>query len=96
MAPGMDYIWRHGAANIQIPAPVGSKRKRDNWGQDSGDANDAMESQDIKWERRMGGVSYNMEKLPRQEISVVKTRVRINLWAASHEEKWRRVPTKPE
>ena len=28
--PGMDYIWRHGAADIQIPVPVGSKRKMDN------------------------------------------------------------------
>ena len=32
-----------------------------------------------------------MEKLPRQGISVKKTRVRINSWAESHEEKWRRV-----
>ena len=30
IAPGMDYIWRHGAAGIQMPAPVGSKRKMDN------------------------------------------------------------------
>ena len=27
IAPGMDYIWRHGAADIQIPAPVGSNQK---------------------------------------------------------------------
>ena len=37
-----------------------------------------------------------MEKLPRQGNSVVKTRVRIKSWAEIHEEKWRRVPTKPE
>ena len=37
-----------------------------------------------------------MEKLPRQVRSVGKTQVRINLWAAIHEEKWRRVPTKSE
>ena len=28
MAPGIDYIWRHGAADIQMPSLVGSKRKR--------------------------------------------------------------------
>ena len=27
IAPGLDYIWRHGVADIQITAPVGSKRK---------------------------------------------------------------------
>ena len=27
IAPGMDYIWRHGVADIQMPAPVGSKLK---------------------------------------------------------------------
>ena len=41
-----------------------------------------------------GGVSENMENLPRQGSNVEKTRVRINLWAASHEEKWRYVPKK--
>ena len=30
IAPGMDYIWRHGAAEINIPDPVGSKRKINN------------------------------------------------------------------
>ena len=30
IAPGMDYIWRHGASDIQMPAPVGSKRNMDN------------------------------------------------------------------
>ena len=29
VAPGMDHIWRHGAADIQMPAQVGSKRKMD-------------------------------------------------------------------
>ena len=29
IAPGMDYIWRYGAADIQMPDPVGSKRKMD-------------------------------------------------------------------
>ena len=38
IAPGMDYIWRHGAADIQMPAPVGSKHKIDNLKQNSGDA----------------------------------------------------------
>ena len=30
IAPGMDYIWRHGAADIQMPATVGSKLNMDN------------------------------------------------------------------
>ena len=30
IAPGMDYIWRHGAADIQMLAPVGRKHKMDN------------------------------------------------------------------
>ena len=42
-----------------------------------------------------GGLE-NMEQLPHQVSSVVETRVSINSWAESHEEKWRRVPTKPE
>ena len=29
IAPGMDLIWSNGKANIQIPAPVGIKRKMD-------------------------------------------------------------------
>ena len=50
---------------------------------------------DITSELMGGGVSDNMEQLPRQGSSVEK-RVRINSWAASHEEKWWCVPTKPE
>ena len=30
LSPGMDYIWRNGAAEIQVLSPVGSKRKREN------------------------------------------------------------------
>ena len=30
IALGMDYIWRHGEADIQTPDPVGSKRNMDN------------------------------------------------------------------
>ena len=37
-----------------------------------------------------------MEQLPHQVSSVVKTCVRINSGEASHEEKCRRVPTKPK
>ena len=36
-----------------------------------------------------------MVQLPCQGSSVVET-CEKNSWAASHEEKWRRVPTKPE
>ena len=30
IAPGVYYIWRHGAADIQIPAPLVSKHKMKN------------------------------------------------------------------
>ena len=30
IAPGVDYIWRHGAADIQMPAPLGSEHKMEN------------------------------------------------------------------
>ena len=30
IAPGRDYIWRYGTADIQMPAPVGSKLKMEN------------------------------------------------------------------
>ena len=30
IAPGMYYIWRHGAADIQMPSPVGIKLKMEN------------------------------------------------------------------
>ena len=30
IATGMDYIWSHGAADIHMPNPVGSKRKMEN------------------------------------------------------------------
>ena len=30
VAPGIDYIWRYGAADILIPYPLGSKRKMEN------------------------------------------------------------------
>ena len=35
-----------------------------------------------------------MEQLPHQESNLKKSWVRINSWAASHEEKWRHVPKK--
>ena len=30
IVPGMDYIWRYGPANIQMPASVGIKHNIDN------------------------------------------------------------------
>ena len=30
VAPGVYYIWRNSAADIKMPAPVGSKLKMDN------------------------------------------------------------------
>ena len=38
IAPGMDYNWGNGAADIQIPDPLGSKRNMDNLRQNSGDS----------------------------------------------------------
>ena len=43
-----------------------------------------------------GGVSENVGQLPCQGSIVVETRQKINSWAEIHEEKWRRVTTKPE
>ena len=38
IALGLDCICRHGAVDIQMPDPVGSKHKRDNLRQNSGHA----------------------------------------------------------
>ena len=38
IVPGMYYIWRHGAADIQMPDPVVSKRNMYNRRQNSGDS----------------------------------------------------------
>ena len=43
-----------------------------------------------------GRGSENMEQLTPQGSGVVEIREKINSWAASHEEKWGRVTTKPE
>ena len=92
IAPVIDYIWRHVAADIQMPAPVGSKDKIDNGQQSSGDAKRRYEEERHLVGLFQRGVSENMEKLPRQGSNVEKTRVIINSWAASHKEKWRHVP----
>ena len=94
IAPGRDYIFRHGAEDIQMTAPVQSKRKMDNLQQNSGDAKICYgEARHIVGASK-GGVSENMKILPHQGSNVEKTRVRINSWAASYEEKWRHVPKK--
>ena len=38
LAPGMEYIWRYGAADIQILSTVGSKINKVVWQQDIGGA----------------------------------------------------------
>ena len=38
LAPGIEYIWRHGAAYIQVLYSVESNQKREKLRQDSGDA----------------------------------------------------------
>ena len=90
--PGMYYIWWHGAADIQIPATVGSKQNMDNWNQINGDANICYEEARHLVGASQGGVSESMENLPSQESNVKKTRFRINLWEAIQEEKWWHVP----
>ena len=47
IAPGMDFIWSNGEADIQMPAPIGSKCNMHNLQQNSGDEKDAMERQGI-------------------------------------------------
>ena len=96
LSPVMDYIWRHGAAYIQVPYLVGRKRKRGNWQQDSGDSEWGYGKSRHQVGASQGGGLENVIQLPRQGSSVVETRQKINSWAASHEEKWRRVTTKPE
>ena len=57
IAPGMDYIWRHGVADIQMPAPVGSKRKMENWRENSGDTKRRYEEAGHKVGASQGGVT---------------------------------------
>ena len=94
IALGMDYIWRHGTAEIKISAPVGSNLKMDNQQQNSGEAKRCYGEARHLIGASQGGVSEDMKNLPFQEGNVEKQGVRINLWAASHEEKWRHVPKK--
>ena len=68
----MDYIWRHGEADIKIPYPVGSKLKMDNWRQNSGDSKIRYEEARDLVGALQGGGSENMEKSPRQRSSVEK------------------------
>ena len=68
----MGYIWRHGAADIQMPAPVGSKRMMDNWRQKNGDSKRRYEEARHLVGASQGGVLENMEKLPRQGSDVEK------------------------
>ena len=68
----MDYIWRHGAADIQIPAPVVSKRKMDNWQQNSGGTKRRYGDTRHLIGVSQGGVSENMENLHRQVSNVEK------------------------
>ena len=96
LAPGMDYIFRHGAAYVQVPSPVGSKRNRDDWQQVGGGAKQRYGKARHQVEALQGGVSGNFGQLPRQGISVVETRQKNNSWAEIYEENWKRVPTKPE
>ena len=78
IAPGMDYIWMHGAEDIQIPDPVGSKCNMDNLQQNSGDAKRRYEEARHLIGASQGEVSENMEKLILQGSNVKKTRFRIN------------------
>ena len=96
LAPGMDFIWRHKAEDIQVLSPVGSKHNIDNWQHFRGGAKQRYGKASHQVEASHGGVSGNLGQLPCPGSSVVETRQKINSWAASHEEKLWCVPTKPE
>ena len=68
----MYYIWGNGAADIQMPAPVGIKRKMYNWQQNSGDAKIRYGEAKHIVGASQGGVSENMENLPHQGSNVEK------------------------
>ena len=70
----MDSFWRHDAADIQIPAPVGSKQKMENWRENSGDAKIRYKEARYVVVASQGRVSENMEQLTRQGSSVEKNR----------------------
>ena len=72
MAPGMVYIWKHGASDIHMPAPVETKRKMENWRKKSGYAKRCHEEARYQVGASQGGVSENMEQLTRQVSSVEK------------------------
>ena len=92
----MDYICRHGASDIQMPDPVGRKWQDEELTEKSGDTKRRYEEARHLVGAPQGGVSENMEKLPRQGSSTEKTPVGIKSWAAIQEEKWRRVPKQLE
>ena len=93
---GMDYTWRHGAAYIQVLSPLGNNHKRENLQQVRGGAKKYYIKARHQVEVLHRGVLVNIGQLPHQGSSVVETRKKINSWAASHEEKWRCLPTKPK
>ena len=61
----MDYIWMHGAEDIQMPAPVGSNHKMDNWQQNSVDSKKHYEEARRLVGVLQGGVSENMRMTTR-------------------------------
>ena len=65
-------MWRHGAEEIQMPDPVGSKRNMDNLQQNSGDAKRRYGEARHLVGASQRGVSENMKNLPRQGINVKK------------------------
>ena len=69
---GVEYIFRHGAADIHIPDPLESKCKMENWRQKSGYAKRRYEESRHLVGASQGGVLGNMEKLPCQGSSVGK------------------------
>ena len=68
----MDYICRHGEADIQITYTVGSKLKMDNGQQNSGDAKSRYGEARHLIGTSKRGVSENMKNLPRQRSNMEK------------------------
>ena len=57
LAPGMYYIRRHWVSDIQVPSPVGSKRKREGWNQAIGGAKQRYVMEGKQLGVSQGGVS---------------------------------------
>ena len=68
IAPGMEYIWENGAADIQVPSPLGDKSKREGRHQDSGVFKRHYGSQVTKWEHHIGECQEILDNYPAKGV----------------------------